>query len=316
MSGSRGYDSRAYVSNAPGAFYVAYSGDFGATVPGAPTVAYTASSGSFASSTVYVQITWVTQEGESLPNSAIVEVNAANAQDVLGVTIPTVPTNGETVIGYRIYVNKSSGGTGAPLLVLAANSYTAMQTLGGLANVVPIATTVAYVKSQPASGVYVPAVDASGIQPALPSIASDATVDYYFIVPNTGSQWKQQKKVQYMRSDGVVDPSGIQISQMDFIQPDYPGTLITSGTSQANWIVTVGSWMVMNGYLFQATVGGAVAATFIGWSAFNTTKGATTTDGSVTWTSFGKAGVIRAVFGNLSGSPAVPAAQAYEFFQE
>lgn len=315
MAGSKGYDSRAYVSNAPGAFYVVYSGDFGATVPGAPTLTYEAASGSFASETVYVEVTWVTAEGES-PAGVSQAVGITSAEGAIKVAQPTVPTNGAAVIGWRIYENTSSGGSGGPVLVLAANSYTAQVTEGSTPNSYPVATTTVYLKSQSVSTVVPPGVDQSGIQPALPSIASDATVDYYFIVPNTGSQWKQQKKVQYMRSDGTVDPSGIQISQMDFIQPDYPGTLITSGTSQANWVVTVGSWMVMNGYLFQATVGGAVAATFIGWSAFNTTKGATTTDGSVTWTSFGKAGVIRTVFGNLSGSSAVPAAQAYEFFQE
>jgi hypothetical protein len=74
--------------------------------------------------------------------------------------------------------------------------------------------------------------------------------------------------------------------------------------------------MVMNGYLFQATVGGTTAATFIGWSSFNTTKGATTTDGSLTWTSLGKAILIRARFANISTTSATPVQQEYDLFLE
>ena len=311
MSGSKGYDSRAYVSNAPGAFYVAYTSDFGATGGVGATLTYEASSGSFASETVYVQVTWITANGESLPN-AEVGVSVPTAQGAVKVTLPTTPKSGATITGFRLYSATTSTDE---VLVVAANSYTTQSTVSGIANAYPIADTVVYLKSQSTSSTAPPVVDASGIQPALPYVASDSSVDYYFIVPNTGSQWKQQKSVDYMRSDGVVDPLGIQIGHMDFIQPDYPGTLITSGTSQANWVVTAGSWMVMNGYLFQATVGGAVAATFIGWSAFNTTKGVTTTDGSVTWTSFGKAGLVRTVISNAYASAATPAAQAYELFQ-
>jgi hypothetical protein len=314
--GSRGYNSRAYVSNAPGAFYVAYQGDFGATTPGAPTLTYEAASGSFASETVYVEITWITAAGESVAGASTA-VGVTSAEGAIKVVPAAAPTNGATVTGFRVYENTSSGGSGGPVLVLAANSYTAQQTINGVPNAYPASAISGGIqlKSQSVSTSVPPAVDHSGIQPALPSIASDATVDYYFIVPNTGSQWKTQKSVQYMRSDGIADPAGIELSQMDFVQPVYPGSNIASGTSQANWVVNAGSWTVINGYLYQATVGGAVGSTFPTTFAANTAKGSTVTDGSVTWTCFGKAGVIRAVFGNLSGSAAIPAAQAYELFQ-
>lgn len=306
MAGSRGYDSRAYVSNAPGAFYVVYSGDFGATVPGAPTLTYEAASGSFASETVYVEVTWVTAEGES-PAGVSTAVGITSAEGAIKVVQPTVPTNGAAVIGWRIYENTSSGGSGGPVLVLAANSYTAQVTEGSTPNSYPVATTTVYLKSQSVSTVVPLTTDGSGIQPALPAITTDNSVDYYFIVPNGGSQWKQQKSVNYMRSDGVADPLGIQWGHMDFIQPVYPGV---------STVVAANSWMVMNGYLFNATTGGTTASTFIGFSAFNTTKGATTTDGTVVWTSYGKAGLIRSVISNVYASTATPAAQAFEFFQE
>jgi hypothetical protein len=71
----------------------------------------------------------------------------------------------------------------------------------------------------------------------------------------------------------------------------------------------------MNGYLFQATTSGTTATTFIGFSAFNLTKGATTPDGSVVWTSFGKATLVRARFANVSTTAATPNDQQYDFWE-
>jgi hypothetical protein len=128
-----------------------------------------------------------------------------------------------------------------------------------------------------------------------------------------------------MKPDGIGETLDVTLNHLDFIQPVYPGASNApqGGTNppvstytQAS--VASGTWMVMNGYLFQATQSGTqnTAATFIGWSAFNTTKGATTTDGSVTWTSFGKAGLVRFQFGNVNASAKIPTAASYELFQQ
>jgi hypothetical protein len=93
------------------------------------------------------------------------------------------------------------------------------------------------------------------------------------------------------------------------INPLYPGTStdVTAGTG-------VSSYIVLNGYLYQATTSGETASTFIGPGAFNQSRGATTTDGSVVWTSLGKASIIRIRFVNSTDSAAVPAAQEIDLF--
>ena len=146
----------------------------------------------------------------------------------------------------------------------------------------------------------------AGAQDPLPSIAASSTADVMVHVANASSQWKVQKTVHYMRSDSLADPAGIIIGGADCIQPVYPGTAT---------IVATGVYMVMNGYLFKATTGGTTAVKFIGFANFNTVKGATTTDGTVIWTSFGKAAIIRLRFANVGLAPATPTAQTYEFFQ-
>ena len=328
--GSKGYNSSARVSPAPGAFYVAYAGDFGPASSSLTSLTYEASSGSFASETVYVAVTWVTNQGEGIPGPTT-GVQISSAQGAIKVIVPAPPAlitdeagNAATVIGFRLYDSTTTTGL---LLVTGVDSFTTQVSLtttegGTIANAyaepaTPAAVTV-YLKKL-AVGAASPTFDESGVQAALPLIASDTTVDYYFIVPNTGSQWKVQKSVEYMRSDGIADPSGIQIGHMDCLQPTYPGTNIAAGTAQSSWTVNPGSFMVMNGYLFVASnAGGAaapVATTFIGWAAFNTTKYATTTDGTVVWICLGKAAVVRSVFGNLSASAAAPAPQTYELFE-
>ena len=150
-----------------------------------------------------------------------------------------------------------------------------------------------------------------GIQNPLPLIPAESTADYIFVIPNTGSQWKVQKSVDYERPSGLVEPAGIAIDNVDCIAPVYPGTsTAVAATFNAS------AYMVLNGYAYQATTGGTTASTFIGTAAFKTAKGATTTDGTVVWTSLGKAVFIRARFANFSTSPATPVAQEYDFWEQ
>ena len=69
---ANGYNNRAYVSNAPGAFYPIYASDFGAPAPAAATLVLETGSGSLTTGTAYVEITWITQEGVSLVSASAV----------------------------------------------------------------------------------------------------------------------------------------------------------------------------------------------------------------------------------------------------
>jgi hypothetical protein len=150
----------------------------------------------------------------------------------------------------------------------------------------------------------------AGIQNPLPLVPAGSTADFVAIVANTGSQWKVQKSVKFARPNGTTETAGIVIDGIDCIAPVYPGTATVVAAS-----FNPTSYIVLNGYLFGATTGGTTAATFIGFSKFNTVKGATTTDGTVVWTSFGKAAIVRIRFANVSIAAATPVAQEYDLWE-
>lgn len=150
------------------------------------------------------------------------------------------------------------------------------------------------------------ATDFGASQAAFPSIGAFSTADYYAIVPNGAGEWKVQKSVGYMRSDGLADPAGIILGGLDCLAPIYPGVGVG---------VVANTFMILNGYLFKAIIGGTTNPTFMGFSRFNLTKNATTSDGSVVWTSAGKAILVRFRFQNVSGSAATPTTQTYELYQ-
>lgn len=304
-STSKGYLSSARVANAPSCYYEVLQSDFGQVGGAAPSLAYNAGAGSLAMSTGRVAITWITAQGESLVSTeATVAVSAGTG--AITVTQPTVPTNGATVVGWRVY--SSSGGAGTPLLNVAALSTTQVQsnvvTTQGTLLCFPVATTAVQVLIYGA-GAAEPTIDQSGIQTALPSVGANAAIDYYIRVPNSGSLWRTQKDPQFMRPQGIADPAGISVGAGDVVSTLYPGT------SQS---VAVGAYMTLGGYLYICSAAGTTAATFIGGSAFNQAKGVTTTDGTVTWTSYGKAILLRLRISNASGAAAIPTAQEYDFF--
>jgi hypothetical protein len=148
-----------------------------------------------------------------------------------------------------------------------------------------------------------------GIQNPLPLVPANGTADYVVVVPNTGAQWKAQKSVQFARPNGATETAGITIDGCDCNAPVYPGI---STAVVADY--TPAAYMVLNGYLYKATTAGTTASTFIGIKAFNFAKGATTTDGSVVWTSQGRAAIIRVRYANSSLAAATPVAQEYDWF--
>ena len=185
----------------------------------------------------------------------------------------------------------------------------------------PVATTTTFLNSF-GTGAAVPAIDQSGIQPALPTVvaATGSTqgniATATFIVPNSGSQWKNYKSVGVMRPDSVTENFGISSNYpWDCQSPLYPGA--TPGASTYTVAaVAAGTYMTMNGNLFIATsVAQTTNATFIGGPAFAVSKGTTVTDGTVTWLCLGKAVVIKALYENAGTAASQPVAQEMDLYQ-
>jgi hypothetical protein len=324
------YNNRAYASNAPGAFYVIAASDFGVPAPAAPGLANVGSGGSLVSGTTAVAVAWITNEGVSLASASALIAQTGGSSGSNTISIPTLPAkaNGvQEVIGWQVFSSNSSGAPAAVLLNAVSTSTTpapsSIVTNQGTVLGFLVATTQVTLKVAGA-GSAIPNYDQSGIQPGLPSIGAQSSVDYYAIVPNSGSQWKQQKSVVYMNSDGVDETLGIVLNKIDFVAPVYPGAANApqggpNPPSSAYTQVSVlpSAFMVLNGYLFEAVqaASASTAAAFIGLSAFNFSKGSTTADGSVSWLSRGKAGLARFHFSNVSSGANVPAARAYELMQ-
>ncbi len=318
IQSSRGYNTSYRGSSAPGAFYAVFTGDFGEPAPAAPALTYHAGSGSLATGTAFVKVTWITQEGASLP-SAETGVAIAASTGAATVAQPTVPTNGETVIGWQIFSEGSSNGEALNTVSSSTSpAPAAISTNSGSVIGYPVATTSVLLKVY-GTGAGVPTFDASGVQPALPVIAANTSADYYFIVPNGGSLWKNYKPVYTFRPDSIVETSGIVLSlPLDCVSPLYPGATPGSSTYTQE-SVAPNTYMVMNGNLFVSTQTGSqdTAATFIGGAAFNVSKGTSVTDGSVTWLCLGKATLVRARFANVTtgGTALVPTAMEYDLYQ-
>lgn len=321
---SRGYMSRAYTAVEPSAYIEILQADFGAAAyTGALTLAYNAGGGSLGSGTARCAITWVTTAGESLA-SAENTVAISAGSGAFTVTQPTPPqvTNGITILGWRVY--SSSGAAGSALLnttgtVQSQQNFT---TTEGTLLAFPLSTTSVEIQSY-GTGQPEPTVDLSGYQFALPVIPLESTLDYFFQVPNTGSRWRTQKTVEWMRPQGLAETGGLTIGPMDCIAPAYPGISATvtvplvsgvpnySGTSTP----AVNQFFVLNGYLFVAYKSGTTAATFIGFSAFNTTRFGITTDGTAQWMCLGHKILVRSHFGNASAAAATPIVQEYDLFE-
>jgi len=325
-------NNRAYVANAPSAFYYIAASDFGVPAPAAPSLANVGSGGSLATGTTTVQVAWITQEGVSLASASVSIAQTGAGSGSNTISIPALPAkaNGvQEVIGFQVFSANSSGQPAAATILANTAAASATPSPAAIAtnqgNVVGFLAAVTQVTLKIAgTGSAIPNYDTSGVQNGLPSVGAQGTAVYYAVVPNSSSQWKQQKSVAFMNSDGVPETAGIVLSHIDFVQPVYPGAANAPqggpnppSSTYTQVSVLPGAFMVINGYLFEAVqaASASTAAAFIGTSAFNFAKGSSTTDGSVSWLSRGKAGLARFQFSNVSSGANVPAARAYELFQ-
>jgi hypothetical protein len=307
---SKGYTSSARVSSHPGAYIEIPATDFGVAGGTLANPGNVGSGGSLANGSIFDKITWITAEGESGPSTEGTVTVTGGPNGSITVVKPATPTNGATVLGWRVYTSST---TNTELLNAAANSTTEVQqnfvTAQGTLAGFPLTTTTVHVLILGA-GQAIPLVDFSGAQAALPAIPVNTTVDYFFRVPNTGSQWKVQKTVEWMRPQGLAEPGGVLVGPMDPVAPVYPGTSQSVTASIATPV-----YMVIGGYLFVASATGTTAATFIGFSAFNINTFGVTTDGTVKWTCLGRRILVRCHFGNNTGGVLTPVTQEYDLFE-
>lgn len=299
-----------------GAWYPVARSDWGVLAPGTIGTAFTAakltnngSGGSLATSTGAFKITFVTAIGESLPSAeATISVTGGPSGSVTvsisGLTLNQ--TNGQPVIGWRVYSGNGAGNEAANITSagLNAQALTSLTTQrGAVISYIPIATTSVTVQVY-GTGATVPVVDTSGIQlAALPNVAANSTSDQQIKIPVT---FNTSKGTQVFRPNATADPTGVSLDALDIVAPLYPGT----GQS-----VTAGALIVINNTLWQATVGGTTAGTVPNFSGITTLYG-TLTDNTVTWTNLGRWHVATLRWSNSSGSAAQATANEYDFWQQ
>jgi hypothetical protein len=305
--------SYAHVSAPPGSYYQIKANDWGDLAPGtnngegtwgAANLAYNASGGSLAMGTAYVEITYITAQGESLPSAEASKTISAGSGAVT-ITLPTTPP--ANALGWRVYSGSSSGGellnvSGASTTQAQQNFSTTQGTLAGF----PIATTAVQVLVYGA-GAAVPTINKSGIQPALPSIGAATTADIYLIVSRN---YRCDREVLSIRPSGIADVAGVALEQMDCIGPTWKAS--TAITVYQGASVAQSSFLVLSGVLFACTTAGTTASTV---PTFNFAIGGTTTDGTAVWTCIGYRGLVRMRWSNATSGSLQPAAQEYDLYQ-
>lgn len=290
------------------AYYPIQVTDWGQLGGAAPSLAYNAGAGSLAMSTARCAISWITAQGESIVSTEQTVAIAAGT-GAFTITQPTVPTNGATVLGWRVY--SSSGGAGTPLLNVAALSTTQAQsnivTTQGTLLCFPVATTAVQVLIYGA-GQAEPVTDFSGIQDALPSISANTTADVLVVVP---ASFDPNKEVRWSNPNTAVgDTAGVSITDMDCQRPIW---IASNSYAQGAFIFTAGA-------LFECTAAGTSSsnANFpTGFATVAAAQSGTVTDNGATWTYVGKQkSIVRIRFMNATGSAAIPTAQEYDLYQQ
>jgi hypothetical protein len=302
------------------AYYPVARQDWGVLAPGATGTAFSAganltnvgSGGSLATSTAAVKLTWVTALGESLPSvEATISVTGGPSGSVtvalasIGSQNTGAQLNAQPIIGWNIY---SGNGAGNELLnAAAAGLSVALSTLttkrGATLTYIPIATTSATVKVYGA-GAAPPVVDTSGVQVALPAIATNVTADVNVRVP---VPFNPNKITLYERPNATADASGISVDAVDCVAPPWPqSTAVTQNTS----------YIVINNVLWQCIVSGTTGSSVPNFAALSNTQYATITDNGATWQNLGRFHLLTLRFANLSASSNVqPTANEYDFWQ-
>jgi hypothetical protein len=283
--------------------------------PGTVGTAFTAakltnngSGGSLATSTGAFKVSFVTAIGESLASAeATISVTGGPSGSVTvsiaGLTLNQ--TNGQPVIGWRVYSGNGSGNelaniTSAGLNGQALTSLTTQR--GAVISFIPIATTSVTVQVY-GTGAAAPAVDTSGIQlAALPNVAANTTGDQQIKVPVV---FNPSKLTQFLRPNATADTAGLSLDAVDIVSPIYPGT----GQS-----VSAGVLIVINNTLWQCTVAGTTGSSVPNFAGSTTLYG-TLTDNTVTWTNLGRWHVATLRWSNAAGSAAQPAANEFDFWQ-
>lgn len=317
MSFSRNVKDHAQSRQAqPGsAYYPVATTDWGVLAPGTVGTAFTAakltnngSGGSLATSTGAFKVSFVTAIGESLASAeATISVTGGPSGSVTvsisGLTLNQ--TNGQPVIGWRVYSGNGSGNEVANITSAGLNgqALTSLTTQRGASiSYIPIATTSVTVQVY-GTGSAPPAVDTSGIQlAALPNVAANGTSDQQIKVPvslNIG------RPTLWDRPNATADAAGLSLDAIDIVAPLYPGT---------GQVVSAGVLIVINNTLWIASVGGTTGSSVPNFAGTTTLYG-TLVDNSVTWTNLGRWHVATLRWSNSSGSAAQPTANEFDFWQ-
>lgn len=319
MSISLSVKSNAQSKQAsPGcAYYPVARQDWGVLAPGATGTAFSAganlaasaSGGSLATTTGAFKITWITVIGESLPSvEATVSVTGTTGSVTVSLaSIGSLNTgaqlNAQPIVGWKIYSGSGAGNElaneAAAGLSVALSSLVTQR--GATVTYIPIATTSAVVKVYGA-GVAPPVVNMSGIQYALPAIATNATSDLFVKVP---VPFNVSRITNYDRPNAIADGSGISLQAVDCLAPLWA----------ASTAFNAGDFIVVGNILFQCTIAGTTSSAanvpnFVGSAQYGTV-----TDNGATWTNLGRWHLLRLRFANLSGGTVQPTANEYDFLQ-
>lgn len=301
------------------AYYPVARQDWGVLAPGTTGTAFSAganltnvgSGGSLATSTGAFKITWVTQNGESLPSvEATVSVTGGPSGSVtvalgsVGSTNTGAQANAAAIIGWNVYSGNGSGNELRNATAAGLNGQ-ALSTLnlpsGATLTYIPIAVTSVTVTVYGA-GAAPPVLNTSGVQFALPNVSANGTSDVQIKVP---IGFNIARMLQWARPNAVADAAGISLDAVDCVAPLWP--ISTS--------VSAGTFIVVNNNLFVCTVAGTTgAAPGPNW-ALAAAKYATIVDNGATWQNVGKFHVLTLRFSNASGSAAQPTANEYDFWQ-
>jgi hypothetical protein len=308
------------------AYYPVARQDWGLLAPGTTGTAFSAganlaasaSGGSLPTSTGAFKVTWVTNNGESLPSvEATVSVTGATGSVTVSLATMnqnngsgsgvTSQTNAAAIIGWNVYSGNGSGNelrnaTSAGLTGQALSTLTLPS--GATLTYIPIAVTSVIVQLYGA-GAAPPVFNGSGVQQSLPNLAGSGTTDIQIKVP---VPFNIARPLLWARPNAVADAGGISLDAVDVVAPLWPQSTVISAAQ-----VAAGFFIVIGNQLFQAIVAGTTAASVPNFAA--SAKFGTVTDNTVTWLNVGRWHLITMRWSNASATPGQPVANEFDFWQ-